>query len=176
MGLFTTVQDPETGQSWQIKTGHDSMDTYQVGDCFPHIQKVDGVYRGNGRILGPGKLEHCWVVIRHGIIERILPYGTPDPEDPDWFVNREAELQAEWSASEDSSWKERALKAERALNRFLVQHRKPYVTTTSFIVGPRMQIPKGATVYVSTDKVTLEIDDVEAIKNGIQVGWLEPKP
>lgn len=77
MGMFTSIIDPKTEITYQIKCGWDDCETFKVGDRVP--SKIYPKYPGEGYLLDdvydgcsyPGK--DAWVVIKDSFIVAIEP-------------------------------------------------------------------------------------------------------
>jgi hypothetical protein len=78
MGMFTTIIDPLTNKSYQIKSGNDDCETYKVGDKvkswinpnWPESGKLfDDVYSGYGE-----NENSAWIIIKDSIVSAIEPW------------------------------------------------------------------------------------------------------
>ena len=94
--MFTTVG------GYQIKTGYDSCDTYELGDEVDWF--IDGQHPGQGTLLdgvyeGYGEHGYAWVVIKDHVVHAIRPWRgfTPFSEDIDAFSESQDAFDAEFA-------------------------------------------------------------------------------
>ena len=79
MGMFTTIVDPKTGLSVQIKVGGDRCNAYNVGEI---INELNGCYHGVGeRQDNPGGLGDYWVAVKESRVVAIRPQESCLEED-----------------------------------------------------------------------------------------------
>lgn len=108
MGMFTTIL--HGGHEYQIKTGFDYCDTYQVGDTVDW--KPDDRWPGS-HIDGVYDDAHCkvWVVIKDRQVVAVEP--RTDNVDTDWHADRPV-LEAKYGITDPPHdlWPESAWKAQ----------------------------------------------------------------
>ena len=81
MGMFTSIIHPVDGRELQIKCGHDSCETYHVGDGVG--QYVIEGWPGEGYLLDDvyDSYDDDWVIIKDGIVVAVEPRDPFDGED-----------------------------------------------------------------------------------------------